>query len=514
MNSFYFIKTKDGKSHSALPVSKGVYKCLITDELITLQDGDSVTKVKVGTEVLIIKPDNPIIGWHGEGMMDKYHNTRQVITHIEERFGRVRFSVGLDNTCGMEWVFSLDCIADVQTNKTKLMTDELEDGYVLDYKGFAILEEDALLIECGNYKDEYVSPEDAVDTLDGVCTCDDEYITTLCGSRILYRNTSDHDFYYVSSGYNRNEWVYVDDLVYCDQDGEYYHTDSIGEYIYYNNNTGEYQLEEPGSSRCHGYHSQSRGFRNSDARTAEFKIGFEVEKEDEHVLDTYDLSDADATLWCREEDGSLDDESGFELVSPVYNLNDDTLDSDIHIKSVLRDHINADFSTNCGGHINLSREGYSGKEFYDQIVGFVPLLFGMYRGRLGGSWSYFRTATGYRESDSKYNAVRVDSNKIEFRIFSAVRNVTNLLWRRDLLRIVTAEADNGRDFMWWLQQAITDGSPVRTHLLKVYSPENLNKRIMWACGYADKFYETNAYLDLEFVPGEQHEKQQVRASLY
>lgn len=513
MKSFYFIKTKDGKSHSALPVSKGVYKCLITDELISLQDGDSVAKVERDTEVLIIKPDNPIIGWHGEGMMDIYHNTRQVISQIDERFGRLRFSIVGGGVHGMQWVFSLDCIADVQTNKTKLMTDELEDGYVLDYKGFAIPEEDALLIECGNYKDEYVSPEDAVDTLDGICTCDDEYITTLCGERILYRNTSDHDYYYVSSGYNRNEWVHIDDVVYCDGDGEYYHTDSIGEYIYFNNNTGEYQLDEPNSSRCHSYHSQSRGFRNADARTAEFKVGFEVEKEDEHVLDSYDLSDADATLWCREEDGSLDDDSGFELVSPVYSLNDDTLDSDIHNNSILRDHINADFSTNCGGHINLSREGYSGKEFYDQIVGFVPILFGIYRGRLGGSWSYFRTANGYRESDSKYNAVRVDSNKIEFRIFSAVRNATNLLWRRDLLRIVTSEADNGRDFMWWLQQAITDGSPVRTHLLKVYSPENLNKRIMWACGYADKFYETNAYLDLEIVPGEEHEKQQVRASL-
>jgi hypothetical protein len=462
---------------------------------LSFQSDDIVQVLNVGDFVTIQKPDYPAIAWNLNGDMDVFDGGTYSISEIRHNL----FSVG-----GFRWVFSFDCINPNTTNTMQ----ELEEGQVLDYRGNAIDESDAIEITYGRYKGNLISQEDAIRLEnDEYVTPHDRVIEMDNGEYCLEDDASDYDYFHVSYGCNRG-WHHADDVVWVDNCCEYYHVDSIGEYIYMHSD-GDYRDYEEENLLRHSYHSQRRPDLSTDE--TEFRIGFEVEKEDLDVLESYELSDVDYTKWCREEDGSLDDESGFELVSPTFDLMTDDLDESVK-SDIVSAHINANYTTNCGGHVNVSRDGVSGRDFYDQIVGFVPLLFGMYRGRLGGSWAYFRTADQMRDG-SRYNAVHVSENRIEFRIFSAVRSVDNILWRRDLMRIMVAECDNNRDFMWWLQQAITDGTELRNHLLKVYDAQALNKRIMWACGYADKFYETNSYLDLEIVPGEAQEKSQVRSSL-
>jgi hypothetical protein len=462
---------------------------------LSFHSDNVIDVLNVGDFVTIQKPDYPAVQWNLYGEMDVFDGSTHPISEVTDRY----FSI-----VGHKWVFSFDCI---NPNQNKTMK-ELEEGQVLDYRGNAIAESDAIEITDGRYKGKLIEECDVICLENGeYVTPHDQVIEMHNGEYCLERDASDYDYYEVCYGHNRG-WHHADDVVWVDNCGDYYHVDSIGGYIHMHSD-GEYRDYEEENHMRHSYHSQRRPDLTTDE--AEFRIGFEVEKEDLDVLESYELSTADYTKWCREEDGSLDDESGFEFVSPVFDLMTDDFDKSVN-SEVVAAHINASYSTNCGGHVNVSRNGVSGRNFYDQIVGFVPLLFGMYRGRLGGSWAYFRTADQMRDG-SRYNAVHVCDNRIEFRIFSAVRNVDNILWRRDLMRIMVAECDNNRDFMWWLQQAITEGSELRNHLLKVYNAQALNKRIMWACGYADKFYETNSYLDLEIVPGEAQEKSQVRSSL-
>ena len=464
---------------------------------LSFQSEKIVNVLNVGDFVTIHRPKNPEISWNLGGGMDFFDGTTHQISEIESNLLRVK---------SHRWAFSFDCINPVTTKPV----ENLEEGQVIDYRGGAIAETDAIEITDGFFKGQLIDKDDAVLLENGeYVTPHDSIVEMDNGEYCLERDASDYDYYHVLYG-RRQGWHHADDVVWVDNCGEYYHVDSIGDYVFQHSDGDyyDYEEEEPDFLR-HGYHSQSRRDLSSDE--AKFRIGFEVEKEDLDVLQSYELSEADQTKWCREEDGSLNDESGFEFVSPIFDLMTDDFDKSVN-SEVVSAHINADYSTNCGGHVNVSRDGVSGRDFYDQIVGFVPLLFGMYRGRLGGSWAYFRTADEMRDG-SRYSAVHVCDNRIEFRIFSAVRDVKNILWRRDLMRIMVAECDNKRDFMWWLQQAITEGTELRNHLLKVYNSQTLNKRIMWACGYADKFYETNSYLDLEIVPGEAQEKSQVRSSL-
>jgi hypothetical protein len=120
----------------------------------------------------------------------------------------------------------------------------------------------------------------------------------------------------------------------------------------------------------------------------------------------------------------------------------------------------------------------SGAQVFDLYNGFFPLLFSMYRKRLRGSWSAVRNNKTLKRGSHRYSAVNVQSEYVEFRIFSAVKNVTNLLWRRDLLRIMAKNPKKG--VMWWISQAMNPNSALHNHLLKAYNAD----KIRLVCAYA------------------------------
>jgi len=111
------------------------------------------------------------------------------------------------------------------------------------------------------------------------------------------------------------------------------------------------------------YHSKPRV---SKVHKDGFTVGFEIEKEDSFG---HDMVCANRlymnTRWVKERDGSLDDEIGYELVSPTYNLMRDDIFDDINASTELRQAIDGDYTTNCGGHIHIGHTELSGKAFFN-----------------------------------------------------------------------------------------------------------------------------------------------------
>lgn len=421
----------------------------------------------VGETVMIVKPDNPIINWNPEGGMN--HLIGQLRTVIgadviyDSGKSLVRYRVNADGRGnGVYWGFSEDCLREpdgsVRERKEPEPTyDDQGRETVLTHSGEFILKEDAVLTDF----DGWVH-------VDEVLTADD-------GKTMHQDNYRDHGYKETPSGemYHRNVLHYVQDL------NEYHHEDDEGDSHFYHSDGYYYSFEEPANDR-HDYHA---GPRENYSDGAKFRFGVEVEKEDYWPMSNYELYEVDNTGWARERDGSLDDESGFELVSPIFDLFGDRFDEQVN-SDILSEHINAKHTSSCGGHMGFSIKNKCGAQVFDLYNGFFPLLIAMYRKRLNGNWSKLRTNNSYKSGRHRYSAINVQSGYIEFRIFSAVKDVSNLLWRRDLLRIMAKNPKKG--VMWWINQAMNPNSALHNHLCKVYSIEKITKLCAYAAAIAER----------------------------
>lgn len=231
-----------------------------------------------------------------------------------------------------------------------------------------------------------------------------------------------------------------------------------------------------------GYHDLSRRMRfDSSAR---FTIGFEIEKEDEDLVDVSYSDLYNETGWIKEKDGSLDNDTGYELVSPAFNLFDNKMDEEIADNKVLRDLINADKSSDCGGHINLGSTIYTPEQLFEGISGFFPLFYTMYEHRLNKSYSKAKKKHEYYNRD-KYSSIFIKPNVVEIRIPSAVVNVENLIWRRDLMRIITENINKSE--MQVLRMLLNSKSKLHIHLRKVYSIDKMIDKIEGFVKYSEEF---------------------------
>ena len=190
-----------------------------------------------------------------------------------------------------------------------------------------------------------------------------------------------------------------------------------------------------------GYHSEQRTSRGVDSNT-KYTIGFEIEKEDyTSRYDTCANIIKYQTGWLKERDGSLDDDTGYELVSPRYDLMSNKIFDDIMSSDHLIDAINGDVSTHCGGHIHLGEVGVSGRTFFNKISPWLPLFYSIYVGRITRRYCAIKKNDDIikaweRNPDEKYQSVRIFDNRIELRIPSAVDNLDTLRWRVKLLRYI------------------------------------------------------------------------------
>jgi hypothetical protein len=310
------------------------------------------------------------------------------------------------------------------------------------------------------------------------------------GDTHLLADVSEDDYVCCDGGSREGDYIWRDNAVYIEDDGYFFHEDDQGRYFWYHESDGEYHTYEPeDDTPTLSYHNQqSEGYISRTNAGTLYTIGFEVEKEDEDILDSYTTDDTAAIGWSREHDGSLNDETGYELVSPIYDLFDSELDDDIKKYPVLKDHINADSTTACGGHINFGKVGTRGSELLKECSAFLPLFIALYRKRAVSRWSKMRVDPRDYNGDERYVAFNVKRDYIEFRIVARVHDVDTMLWRRDLFRIMAKNPNVGAAKV---QQMMLDRrSELHKHLRKMYTEDKLLRLACWYSQFADAMFDT------------------------
>lgn len=215
---------------------------------------------------------------------------------------------------------------------------------------------------------------------------------------------NEHDYYYCD---NASDWLYVDDIQDDDQDSD---------------NEG-----------IVGYHDLERRWACDNDTLWTF--GYECEKEDREAKISSDPHELHRQLgFCKESDGSLNSWSGYELVSPVYDLYGDKHEehlNDPRIKTL----VNGSYGRSCGGHIHIGSSMYTPEQIFSGLSSFMPLLYSLYKKRM--TEDYARTKKKYQYYNrEKRSSVYIQSRTCEFRIFPAIKSCENLLWRVKLLQIM------------------------------------------------------------------------------
>ena len=323
-----------------------------------------------------------------------------------------------------------------------------------------------------------------------VTLLDDEVsdlIIEIHGDNYVRADVDEDDYVMCEGGSCDGEYIWRDNATYVEDSG-YYHEDDQGEYFWYHDDDGYYTYEpEEEEGDTLAYHTtKDNGYVDTTSPETLYTIGFEVEKEDRQILSQYSVSDL-TMGWAREHDGSLNDETGYELVSPIYDLFGDKLDSDM-ADTTLRRHINADSTTACGGHINFGKRGMTGAELLKESAAFLPLFLALYRKRVTGRWSKMKVGIDRYDGGDRYVAFNVQHKYIEFRLISRVHDVDTLLWRRDLFRIM---ANNGGKSVAQVQRMMLDRRNVlHKHLRKMYNEERLLRLVCWYSQFADAMHDT------------------------
>lgn len=232
-----------------------------------------------------------------------------------------------------------------------------------------------------------------------------------------------------------------------------------------------------------GYHSLKRSTRSS----GNFNVGVEIEKEDLpiKVSATFKAIDLLTRGWIKEYDGSLNG-SGFELVSPVFDLFSNDLENEINEHRVLEEHINASYSKRCGGHINISSSHHSPTELFNKLSGYLPLLYAMYPNRIRTTYSLAKKKKNYTEGDH-YAAVNILSNRIEFRIFPAVANVAELMWRLKLIRYMCNNLGATENQVY---SALKDESSELRAIIQEYYDNNCFNNVLYTNRFSAKTLES------------------------
>lgn len=232
----------------------------------------------------------------------------------------------------------------------------------------------------------------------------------------------------------------------------------------------------------YGYHSLATQW--SCSPRCEYRFGFEAEKEDmegKTIAERYqgDSDDLLPNKYRAERDGSLG-VSGFELISPVYNLKSDDYLTDL-CNPVLSYLIHSGTSYRCGGHITVSVKDKEQEWYSKKTAQIIPLLYALYprRAKRRGYARFFNV----NDYNDRYNAVNLSNSKMEIRIFAGIKSQSQLKWRIDLLRILFT-TEKYQDLKWdTIYKDLLDmSSPLGAHLLLMYR-KKYGEKIMLAAAY-------------------------------
>jgi len=167
-------------------------------------------------------------------------------------------------------------------------------------------------------------------------------------------------------------------------------------------------------------------------------FGFEAEKVHEELAENgIAMRLAHETGYKKEYDGSLGSE-GFELISPILPLfNQQVIDESIAPVTEL---LNADTNDRCGGHFNISKNGFKSRDILKAVKGSVPLLYMIYEKRMTNRFCEAKNFSTYLRSPRKYSACYLkNDNILEIRLFPAIKNTSILQNRIELMRMIMGE---------------------------------------------------------------------------
>lgn len=214
------------------------------------------------------------------------------------------------------------------------------------------------------------------------------------------------------------------------------------------------------------YHSNYRFFKFLPKH--KFSIGIEMETEGNREYETVGELNK-RCLWIKERDGSLDDENGFELISPAYSLNIPFITKEIEL---LGDNYFEEAyhrsSNSCGNHfhigLNENTKNGSDKEIFEMICGYVPLLCALYPNRRNNH--YCNASSKRRILDSYRGCVALNNFTCELRIFPAIISKKQLLWRIQLIELFLQNPSN--DYREIVSMCVNPKTDLYFHLSKVY----------------------------------------------
>jgi hypothetical protein len=191
-----------------------------------------------------------------------------------------------------------------------------------------------------------------------------------------------------------------------------------------------------------GYHGPDRSTELLRDSSVSWFVGIEVEKEDLAVRNRCAFANCDlGNGWIAEGDGSLDRNTGVEVVSPVLNLLDT---AGLFAEYDRLDWVmNAAHSKRCGGHITISRKDMSTDELVTKLMPFIPLLFSLYEGRLTNGYSGVQNKRDI-EHGSRRAINRKRGGAVEIRIFSAVPSLEGMKFRTKLVQWIARAIDSGK----------------------------------------------------------------------
>ena len=228
--------------------------------------------------------------------------------------------------------------------------------------------------------------------------------------------------------------------LFCSETCSATYAESNGYYgVKYHGGRQWFQLGSTGGQLASYASENEHGFNVSEDHP--FLIGFEVEKTDHEFFEMGgDLDVLTPSLkrdWIAVSDGSLCGDHGFELVSPAYNLTDDTVAfGRAEMEDTLEAFglLNADSDSSCGGHITVSCHGLDGPELAQRLEPLFPVLFALYPQRVAGEYSQAVRGENATNTGRKFRAINTLHNRVEFRLFSAVQNGEQLSKRAAVLR--------------------------------------------------------------------------------
>ncbi len=234
-----------------------------------------------------------------------------------------------------------------------------------------------------------------------------------------------------------------------------------------------------------GYHSHTKVIDKSD--NSIYTIGYEVEKEDKGVMLSLKAKESRLKYgWRKESDSSLDSRIGFEFISPVYDLFDGNGKRKADFEEpLIFEHLHAKYSPSCGGHINLGEKGKKTDELFEEISGYLPLLYAIYESRIKTTYSSAVKKDKYYTSKDKHRAVFIKPNILEFRIFPAVKSVVQLEWRTRLIQLmVMNKTNNPMDVVVMMANKKSD---LFQHLSILYKPEEILGKIKAVFKYMKEY---------------------------